>query len=58
MAEKDVVEVIYGRSHKFEIVRRSTYLVGIKFDVLRDGKVFSSDYSSLADAVARAKKEG
>ncbi|HEY6234505.1 MAG TPA: hypothetical protein VIW69_05270 [Candidatus Elarobacter sp.] len=58
MADPEVVEVIYGRSHKFEIVKRHTYFAGIKFDIHRDGKIWHSDYSSLRDAVEKAKKEG
>jgi hypothetical protein len=51
MAEKDVVETVYGKYYKYEIVRD-----GVKF--YRDGKYHRGSFSSLHDAVEAAKQEG
>lgn len=59
MTDKEIVETIYGKHHKFEIVRDSGGLFrSINFYVRKDGKPFKGSYSSLADAVDAAKKEG
>lgn len=57
--EKDVVETIYGKHHKFEIVRiPGGIFSSMKFYIHRDGKEYKGSYSSLADAVEAAKREG
>jgi len=56
MAERDVVETVYGKQHKYEIVRvRKVF--GDKFDIYRDGKYHRGEFSSLRDAVEAATKE-
>ncbi len=55
----DVVETIYGKHYKFEVVRvPGGFLSSMSFDIYRDGKRIKWGYDSLADAVAAAKKEG
>lgn len=59
MAEKNVMETIYGKYHKFEIVKDPGGVFGsIKFYIYKDGKYFKGSYSSLADAVQAARDEG
>lgn len=59
MGNKEVVETIYGKHHKYEIVKDSGGVFGsIKFNIYRDGSYYKGSYSSLADAVAKAKQEG
>lgn len=59
MAEKEVVETIYGKYHKFEIVKDPGGVFGsVKFYILKDGKPFKGSYSSLAAAVQAAMDEG
>lgn len=53
-----VIETIYGKYNKYEILKSVGPLGGIKFYLYRDGKPFKGSYSSLADAVEAAKKEG
>lgn len=60
MAEElDVVETIYGKYYKFEIVRiAGGVFSSTKFWIYRDGKSYKGFYKSLADAVEAAKREG
>lgn len=59
MANETLVETIYGKYHKFEIVRDSGGVFGSpKFYIRRDGKPFRGPYSALSAAVEDAKKEG
>lgn len=59
MADKIVVETIYGKYHKFEIVKSpGGLLTSTSFSIYRDGKYYKGSYSSLASAVEAAKKEG
>ncbi len=59
MGDKTVVETIYGKHYKFEIVRTAGGLMSSpSFAIYRDGSYFKGSYSSLADAVAAAKREG
>lgn len=59
MAEKVLVETIYGKRHKFEVVKDSGGVFsGPKFYIRRDGKPFRGPYSALSAAVEAAKQEG
>lgn len=58
MSSKTVVETIYGKYHKFEVIKDVGPLGGVKFYICKDGKPFSGSYSSLSSAVEAAKKEG
>jgi len=59
MSNNTVVETIYGKYHKFEIVKDSGGVFGsVKFYIRKDGKSFKGSYSRLADAVEAAKSEG
>ena len=56
---RDVVEVIYGKYYKFEIVRKAGGLLSSPtFWIYRDGQYFKGSYSSLAYAVEVAKSQG
>jgi hypothetical protein len=57
MGSKEVVETIYGKYHKFEIIKETSLMGSPKFHIYRDGSYFKS-YSSLADAVAAAQAQG
>lgn len=55
MAERDVVETIYGKYSKYEIVKRSSLLGSPTFYIVKDGEVDSGSFSSLRAAVEEAK---
>ena len=56
---RTVIEAIYGKHHKSEIVKDSGGVFGsIKFYIRKDGRAFKGSYSSLAAAVQAAKDEG
>jgi len=52
-----LIETIYGRVHKYEVYRKSTFL-GYEFWLYRDGKLYRGTYSTLSAAVEAARKEG
>ncbi|MHB1861338.1 MAG: hypothetical protein ACYCVL_00075 [Gemmatimonadaceae bacterium] len=59
MSDLPIIETIYGKSHKFDIVKDSGGVFGsIKFYIHKDGKPFKGSYASLAAAVEAAKDEG
>lgn len=51
-----VIEVVYGKYSKYEIVKKSGML-STDIVLRKDGK-FVSSYSSIQDAVDAAKKKG
>jgi hypothetical protein len=58
MSNKEVVEVIYGKYHKYEVVKTTSLLSSPSFSIYRDGKYFKGSYDSLAAAVEAARREG
>lgn len=56
MSNKELIETIYGKYCKYEIVRESS-IFSTKFYIYRDGKYHRGSFSSLADAVEAARKE-
>lgn len=59
MDEKNVVETIHGKRHKYQVVKSPGGLFSsTQFNIYRDGSYYKGSYASLADAVARARKEG
>lgn len=52
MAEAKVVETIYGKYHKYEIVKK-----GREFFIRKDGRPHRGSFSSLSAAVEAARKE-
>lgn len=59
MTGKNVVETIYGKLHKYEVVKSpGGLLTSTTFSIYRDGQYFKGSYSSLSGAVAAAKKMG
>lgn len=57
MGDRPVIETIYGKYHKLEIVKDSG-IWSTKFYILKDGESFRGPYSSLSAAVDQARKEG
>jgi hypothetical protein len=57
MSAKPVVETIYGKYHKYEIVKDEGVFT-THFYIRRDGKAFRGPYSSLSSAVEAAKEAG
>lgn len=54
-----VVETLYGKYSKFEIVRTDGGLLSsTSFSIYRDGKYHRGSFSSLSAAVQAAKAEG
>ena len=58
MGDKTVVETIYGKHHKFEVMKESAIIGSTKYHIYRDGKYHRGSFSSLSDAVEVAKREG
>jgi hypothetical protein len=59
MSEHIVVETIYGKYSKYEIVKYGGGIISSShFAIYKDGSIFKSGYSSLSDAVEAAKKLG
>lgn len=54
MASKKVVETIYGKKSKYEVVRKSSAF-STTFYVKKDDKVASGKFNSLAKAVEWAE---
>ncbi len=58
MAQKEVVEVVYGKHAKYEILKDKGGLISSpRYYVHKNGEYLAS-YSSLAVAVQAAKKAG
>ena len=58
MANEEVIETIYGKYSKYEVIRESGGVLGSpKFWVYKDGKYHRGPFSSLQDAVEAAKEE-
>ncbi len=56
---KEVVETVYGKYHKFEVVKDSGVISSIKFYVKStDGKKQSGTFDRLDKAVEWAKNQG
>lgn len=59
MTNQEVVETVYGKYSKYEIIKESGGVFGSpKFYVYKDGKYHRGSFSSLRDAVEAAKEEG
>jgi len=56
MSDKPVVETVYGKYSKFEVVKDSGTF-STKFYVHKDGKPHRGSFSSLADAVRAAQED-
>jgi hypothetical protein len=57
MANHEVVETVYGKHNKYEVVRVSKPLGGYDFNIYKNGEYHRGSFSSLARAVEVAKKE-
>ena len=55
MSERNVVETVYGKYSKYEIVKSSSMLGSPIFYIHKDGKPDSGSFSSLRAAVEEAK---
>jgi hypothetical protein len=59
MSDKKVVEVVYGKHAKYEIVKSSGGLMGsTSYYIHKNGQPHRGSFSSLAAAVEAARKEG
>lgn len=59
MSEHKVVETIYGKYNRYEIVKYGSGVFSSpSFAIYKDGSIHKSGYSSLADAVQAAKRLG
>ena len=56
MADQEVIETIYGKHSKYEIVRESG-IFSTKFYIYRNGKYYRGSFDSLATAVEAARRE-
>jgi hypothetical protein len=57
MANKEVVETVFGKYSKYEIVKETSIIGSPKFHIHKDGKYHRGSFSSLKDAVEAAKAE-
>jgi hypothetical protein len=58
MSDDEIVETLYGKYSKYEIVKQSGgVFTSTKFYIRRDGKPHRGPYSSLRAAVEVAEKE-
>ena len=56
--KKEVVETVYGKYNKYEIMKESGGVFGNpRFYLYKDGKPYRGSFSSLRDAVEAAKSE-
>lgn len=59
MSKKEVVEVVYGKHAKYEIVKNSGGLLSSpSYYIYRNGQPYRGTFDSLAAAVEAARKEG
>ena len=59
MAGKEVVETIYGKRSKYEIIKtQGGLLSSTSFSIYKDGSYWKGTYDSLARAVEVAKNAG
>ena len=57
MTNKEVVETIYGKHSKYEIVKKSTML-STEYYIYKNGKYHRGSFSTLKTAVEAAQTEG
>lgn len=58
MAKREVIETVYGKYSKFEVVREPGGVFSSpKFYIYKDGDYHRGSYSSLRDAVEAANKD-
>lgn len=57
MADKIVVETLYSKTSKFEILKDSS-VFSTKFYLYKNGRPHRGYFTSLRDAVRAAKEEG
>ena len=59
MEEKEIVETVFGKHNKYEIVRsRGSLLESPKYWIYKNGKLYRGTFASLSVAVEAAKGEG
>jgi hypothetical protein len=57
MAKSEVVETVYGKYSKYEIVKKTSPFGDPKFYVHKDGKPHRGSFSTLRAAVEAAQEE-
>ncbi len=59
MSDKEVVEVVYGKHAKYEIVKtKGGPISSTSYYIYKNGAPYRGSFDSLAAAVAAARKEG
>lgn len=53
----EVIETIYGKYSKFEVIKKTSVWTSPKFYIHKDGEYHRGSFSSLKDAVEAARKE-
>jgi hypothetical protein len=58
MSNDEIVEVVYGKHHKYTVIRKpGGVFTSTEYWIRRDGKPHKGPYKSLRDAVAAAHAE-
>ena len=57
MAQREIVEIIYGKHAKYEIVKYTT-ITGSEYFIYKNGNYHRGSFPSLRAAVEAAKAEG
>lgn len=58
MSDTTIVETIYGKHHKYEVVKKTSIWGSPRYYVRRDGKPWRGAFTSLKDAVEAAESAG
>lgn len=56
MSDEEIVETIYGKHHKYTIIRKSG-VFSAEYWMRRDDKPYKGTYKTLKDAVEAAQEE-
>jgi hypothetical protein len=58
MSDDEVMETVYGKHHKYTVVKkRGGVFTSNEYVIRRDGKPHKGPYKSLSDAVEAAQEE-
>ena len=58
MSDVKVIETVYGKFSKYQIVKRPSLLGNPKFYIRKNGRPYRGPFSSLQAAVQAAENEG
>ena len=58
MSDNEIVEVVYGKHHKYTVIRKpGGVFTSTEYWIRRDGNPYKGPYKALNDAVAAANRE-